>query len=94
MIGSRCALTQAQVLAGPARNRITATRIFNVPVLIEADIRVETIPALHDLGNSLAGTDAERLTDAFAQHGAGSGRGRLAAAADGRQALTRFTAWN
>ena len=33
------------------------------------EMRAEVIAALNDLGNSLAGTDAERLTDEFAQHG-------------------------
>jgi pimeloyl-ACP methyl ester carboxylesterase len=33
------------------------------------EMRAEVIAALGDLGNSLAGTDAERLTDEFAQHG-------------------------
>ncbi len=33
------------------------------------EMRAEMIGALNDLGNSLAGTDAERLTDEFTQHG-------------------------
>lgn len=33
------------------------------------EMRAEMIAALNDLGNSLAGTDAARLTDEFAQHG-------------------------
>lgn len=33
------------------------------------EMRAEMIASLDDLGNSLAGTDAARLTDEFAQHG-------------------------